>query len=443
MKKVFNNASLFFLSAISISLYCIAGHPNSIFFCLLFSLVSCLVIVSSYKKSIEISSAISFFSIANLFAGFIFVIRPVYLLIQGNMLLFPAQLYHNVHRVYLEYGDLPWAKASLIGMLGIIFLNLPILFSGKDMKLKILSIRASEYKFRNNQNIALALIAIFGLANAAVFYIRRTQGLSIHIYNLVWVFIFASLLLYIISRKRRADFSSYVLIGLAVMFLSLIGRRQYIVNLLICYMIPLYFTGKNRKKTYALLSLFVLATLFIVRIYAEIRGSGQRDLFSGVIGEFSMFDMLMVTDVDFNLNGIGLFWGYNYLNIFTIPIPRIHIRPFDHLVTDIVFNNMFNGGIPTSLFGSLYFNFSYIGVCLGSLVLGMILLKAQKKFSTDMSYESIGYYSIFATFVYDIIRVGDVGREFWSCMTFIIVYSFFIFFMRKIRNDTIVLKSAS
>ena len=443
MKKNFTDNFIFALIALAVFSYVCFGHKNSIGFSLLFSFLSGAVIFRSVKKSYEVSSLITFFNIANLFAAFIFIVRPIYFLIQDEFLSYPARIYYNVTGFYLGYADLPWAKASLIGMLGIAFLNIPLLYTKKRLDLKILSAQKSSYKFTKKQLLMLSLFTVMAFALGLVFVLKKNIGISVHIYDLVWIFLFSSMLLYIISRKRRANIFLYFIIACAILFLSLSGRRQYIVNLLLCYIIPIYFVGKNRKKTYALLALFVLLTFVVVRVYAGIRGSTQSNLFYGVISEFSMYDMLMVTDFHFDLNNIGLFWGYNYLDIFTIPIPKLHVRPFDHMATGIVFNGFFHGAIPTSIFGSLYFNFSYIGVCLGSFILGSVLLKAQKFLSSDISYESIGYYSIFATFVYDIIRVGDIGREFWSCMTLIIVYSFFMFFMRKIRNDTIVLKSAS
>lgn len=309
------------------------------------------------------------------------------------------------------------------------------------MKLGVLSVKNIEYRFRQKQVLALVAAATLALCNAFIFAYNKTSGFSIHIYNMVWIFIFSSLLLYLIPRKKDADIYSYSIIGLSVALLSLTGRRQYIVNQLICYMLPLYFTGEKRKKTYALLAIFLIVTLIIVKFYARLRGgSHESDFLISVLNEFSMFDMLLVTDIDFSINGLGLFWGKNYLNIFTIPIPKLNIQPFDHMATGIVFNNLFHGAIPTSLFGSLYFNFSYIGTCLGAFLLGKVMLKALEKFSSDISYESIGYYSIFATFIYDIIRVGDIGRELWTYMTFLIVYSCFIYVMRKVRNDTMIFK---
>lgn len=111
---------------------------------------------------------------------------------------------------------------------------------------------------------------------------------------------------------------------------------------------------------------------------------------------------------------ISLFYGYNFLTVITTVIPGIKIAQFDHELTRIVFNGLFNGGIPVTIFGSLYFNFSYLGVVVGSFILGSVFRYMRNKCTKKISVKGIMYYSIFTTFAYDIIRVGDVGREMWT-----------------------------
>lgn len=183
-----------------------------------------------------------------------------------------------------------------------------------------------------------------------------------------------------------------------------------------------------------------LVAAVVILVFGNVRrGVGavliQESLFEGFLGEFCMFDMLLVSLKYCKDNAVGLFWGFNYLSIFTVPIPGVDIQQFDHMFTGILFKERFRGGIPTSLFGSLYFNFSYIGVCLGTVLFGTLLSFIQRKLQLLSNYASIGYYSIFATFVYDLIRVGDIGREAWSLITFLLIYVVFQFFMNKVAKD--------
>jgi hypothetical protein len=148
-----------------------------------------------------------------------------------------------------------------------------------------------------------------------------------------------------------------------------------------------------------------------------------------------MFDMLLIALDYVKVHGIGLFWGYNYLCLFTYPIPGITIQPFDHFFTGLIYQGRMHGGIPTSIFGSLFLNFSFIGLGIGSLLLGILLSWIQKKLSVIRDYHSIGYYSIVATFVYDIVRVGDIGREAWSLFIFLLVYYVFSYIIKRIAPE--------
>ena len=181
----------------------------------------------------------------------------------------------------------------------------------------------------------------------------------------------------------------------------------------------------------------ILGVIFVFgNVRRELIGAHLQDsFFEGILGEFCMFDMLLVSLRYFKQFQPGLFCGYNYLSIFTVPIPWISIDPFDHRLTDIVYLGRFHGGIPTSLFGSLFFNFSFVGVCLGSLLVGSLFMKIQKRLSVLNDYNSIGYYSIVSTFVYDLVRVGDFGRETWSLITFLLVYIVFSYIMKRIAKD--------
>ena len=432
---------------IACCMYFLLGNENSILFSVLFLVISVVVVVDSTMQAVKNQCLLSFITIANVFAVAIFVLRPLQLLMSND---FSESA--ELQRYFTYYGEiarenLPWAKASLIGMLGIFCVNFPFLSSKYKSSFSIRNMTTfiDGYKFTWNQHIGLGLFVLLGLFSAGVYILKKSLYSSVHIYDMLWIFIFSCIIIYLITRKRTAGILVYLLIGLSIIVLSLGGRRQYIVNLLLCYIIPLYYAGKNRKTTFIRIGFMLLGILVVVFVYAGIRRSLIGDstevaFVEGILDEFCMYDMLLASLCYVKTYGINFFMGYNYLTVFTTPIQGLSIEQFDHRLTDMVFQGKFYGAVPTSLFGSLYFNFSFIGVCIGAILVGTLLLYIQKRLSTISTYESIGYYSIVSTFVYDLIRVGDFGRELWSLITLLLVYYVFSFFMNKFGNDNLRLK---
>ena len=436
---------MFALVIICALLNVIVSDDSNIILFFLSTFATTLIIIDVLITSYKDGCLVGFFSLANIFLGLMFVVRPLQILITNDV-----SQFSNFRRYITYYGnfgmmELPWAKASLIGLLGVFFLNIPFLTADKDKKFTVTNaISFDQSSTLNNKQIGGLLF--FGLAAsvlAAIYGIKVLRSSSLHIYDLLWVFLFSSIFVYSIARRRDAGFLIHLIMALSIVLLSFRGRRQYAVNMLLCYVCPLYFAGKNRKRTFfrvGVMIVIILAVIFVFgNVRRELRGVLLQESFvDGILGEFSMFDMLLVSLRYVKQFQIGLFWGYNYLSIFTVPIPWLNIDPFDYRLTDIVFLGRFHGGIPTSVFGSLYFNFSFIGVCIGSLLVGNLFMRIQKRLSYLNNLNSIGFYSIVTTFVYDLIRVGDFGRETWSLLTFLIVYYMFISIMKRISNDRLV-----
>ena len=434
--------TLIFFAAICVVLF--YAHPieNSLVYFSLFSLVTAIIIIDVLITSYREGCLIGFFSIANMFIGLMFIVRPLQLLISGNINQFGVIYRYSLYHGYVTVADLPWAKAALIGLIGTAFLNIPFFSSDRRNQFSLHNTAAyvEHYKFSTNQLMAIFVFTLVASLSAGIYALKVVRSTSLHIYDLIWVFLFSCIFIYIIARKRTAGLFIYAVIGISILLLSFRGRRQYAVNMLLCYVCPLYFAGKDRKRTFIRVGLMLVAILAVVFIFGNVRralrGAVLQDsFFEGILGEFSMFDMLLISLKYVKERGMGLFWGYNYLSIFTVPIPGITIQPFDHRFTEIIYLGRFHGGIPSSLFGSLFLNFSYLGVCLGALLFGSLLTRIQKKLSSINDYYSIGYYSIVATFVYDIVRVGDIGRETWSSLTFLLVYYVFSFVMRRVSAD--------
>ena len=432
---------LFLLSAI---IYVVLGQSNSLLLTLLFIFITSLILFDSFLKAWNNKCIMHFISIANLFIFAIFVLRPLQLLLANDLGEFPTLRLYFSYYGYLLPKELPWAQASFIGMLGTFFLNCPFLTSSPKNLFRVLPLNKfrGPYIFSKSQLFGLFSFILISIISASIFLFKIQTHIAVHIYDLLWIFIFSCIAIYIITRKRADNWLIYFLLGLAIFILSFSGKRQYIVNFLLCCIIPLYFVGTDRKKIFRRIFLMFILILIIVFGYGAIRryriGNWEQKTFgNAIMGEFCMYDMLLAS-IDY-VRGYALnaFWGKHYLNIFTIGIPGLHIQPFDHFLTEIIFKGNFHGAIPTSLFGSLYFNFLLPGVCIGSYILGIFLMYVQKKLARNTSYENIGYYAIFATFVYDLIRVGDIGRELWSLITLLLVYGCFNFLMNKFKKASI------
>ncbi len=435
------------LYLIFIGIFCMFAYiaypiENSLVYFGVFSLLTLIVVLDVLISSYREGSLIGFFSIANIFIALVFVARPLQLLMSGNVNQFGVIYRYSLYYGTVGVNDLPWAKAALIGLIGVVFLNAPFFSLSYNKKFTLANTAQyrNDYTFSKNQTAGILMFVLVATASATIYLTKLVRTSSLHIYDLLWVFVYSCVFVYVIARKRKASWWIYLIIGASIFLLSFRGRRQYAVNMLLCYVCPLYFAGKDRKKTFIRVGLMLAAILIVVFVFGnvrrDLRGAVLQDsFFEGILGEFSMFDMLLVSLKYVKEHNIGLFWGYNYLSLFTLPIPGINIRPFDHYFTELIYLGRFHGGIPSSLFGSLFLNFSYIGVCLGSLLVGELLSKIQRRLSTINDYYSIGYYSIVTTFVYDIVRVGDFGRETWSLITFLLVYYVFSGIMKRVSKD--------
>ncbi len=432
-----------FLIAFCALLFMAVNNDNSLTLAIIYLIVSFLIILNSILRFYRTKNLLSFVCIADIFVGCIFILRPIQLFllkdIQSDFLLLNVSNYVNGST---NLADLPVAKAGFIGLLGIFGLNF---FVPYQKIIKVEKHNKQSWYMKDslslNQRSTLVAFMAISLVSAAIFFTKVKLNYGIHIYDMLWIFLFSCICIYYISNVHKMTATVYFILACAIVISSLTTSRQYIVNLLLCVIIPLYFVGKSTKKTSLRVILLSIILLIIVLIFVKIRVNGQTILGvsykSSIMDEFSMYEMLLLSLNYFKDHNIGLLYGYNYLTIFTMVIPGVNIEHFDHMLTRLVFSGTLGGGNPVSLFGSLYFNFSYFGVLAGSLLFARLLYIIQNKLSTRLaqSYDAIGYYTIFNTFVYDIIRVGDLGRELWTFLTLLFV---FIIFNRIMKTKKVM-----
>ena len=124
--------ALILIVAFCLIAYMVYPIENSLVFFAIFSIITAIIIIDVLITSYREECLIGFFSIANVFIGLMFIIRPLQLLISGNVNQFSIIYRYSLYYGYVNGSDLPWAKAALIGLIGTAFLN--ISFFSSDRK---------------------------------------------------------------------------------------------------------------------------------------------------------------------------------------------------------------------------------------------------------------------------------------------------------------------
>ena len=417
---------------------------TSPYLCLVYSLETFVVIICSFYVNYKKKDLFSFINISNLFLLFVFVFRPIQLLLNYNEIskIYAISLYKNIVSNSISIQTLPLAQASFIGFLGIGLMNISFFWKEDKQMLQGLSKAYKSDSKMNKLSVNNILVIIFFLLISLVSLVSFIKNASmsrndVGIFDIIWLFIMSILIIYVIYLKRKTTFIVYILMILSFMLLSVLAKRQYMVNLMLCYIISLYYMGRNRKKNIKIIGMMCILVFIVVLIYGSIRSNmissvNESSALEKLMDEFCMYDMLVVSLKRLLDSGHGFYLGYNFLTIFTTPIPGISIPQFDHELTHFVFKGMFKGGIPVTLIGSFYLNFSYVGIFFLSILTGRIFKYIQNIFSKETSSKNIIYYTIFSTFVYDVIRVGDIGRELWTLLfTLAICFAFNLLIIEK------------
>lgn len=421
-------------------LYVLWNDQNSIFLCWLFTFFNGIILVHAVLFKMTQRHFFSLVNIANFFLFFVFVVRAIQILLTSNPEsdIYAISLYNNYMQTCM-FSDLPIAQAAFIGLLGCGFLNLSFFLSPIKNATEHVAMNVNEPKsFNTTQTTNVLFILLISSFSVASYCIQIFRNQPVHMINIIWIYLFSLVIVYIIYEKKNPNWLVYFLIGLSIFLFSFVGKRQYVVNLLICYIIPLYYVGTNRKKIMRKIFFMTITLLLVVWFYGIIRlqmlgGKSSNMFYLELLNEFCMFDMLVVSLKYFNSFITDYFWGYNYLTVFTLPIPGFSITSFDHLLTNMVLHGAFHGGIPVTLFGSLFFNFSYMGLIIGVCFCGTFLRYLEGLFIQMNCLKDVMFFTIWATFVYDLIRVGNLGREIWTLLMMFLVAKFFLVVTQKNR----------
>ena len=402
--------------------------------------------------------------LVNGFIFFIFILRPIFLLINPSNVIynssFVMERYNSIYGIN-DILQLPFSKALFIGVLGLmaIYFGYYVLAQSNNVRNenKIYVFDNISRINRNTENdrkwiILWGIIAVLGiimffskfsftlLINTAGR--RFLEGISFSVYESFWIYLIPCIIIFMYIQKGHFYKINMYMVIMTYSILSMsIGRRYIVINILLVIIILEYYIDLKRKVNLKLIFLFIISFLAVI-VYGSIRRNNiganiNASYFGFILDEFDMFDTLLLS-LDYKARiGLDLYGGASYLSTLLRFIPE-SIWPnqptyFDILHTQVLFKGTIHGGTPTSLLGSLFLNFSYLGVVFGGIIFGYILNKVYNFCAKINTLESLGYYALFCTFIYDIIRVGDIGREFWTLFIYIFAYYCVSFTIKRIK----------
>ena len=403
------------------------------------SLLLVLSISDSYKKG-HLFDPITIF---NIFYLFIFILRPISIIF-GSVISDDNHVFMIYRNLYgVNYFTINQHLLALgVGLIGQIstYTGYYFYFKNKKVKEKIKGnssiSRMSITDKRVNTyflyfTLILILVFMFTYGRNDIFgFLTMQNKPDFGTINIIWVQIGTVAVFISVYLHNKVKSFTLLVIFVMLITMSAIGQRAYAVNLLLGVIVILYY--QNYKKISPQLFLYMSLIFFIVLLFGNLRSSNigrsvNDVVIRQVLDEFSMYDMLLVT-VNHNDSFGGFnYFGYNYLAIFNSFFPRsiwpFWVSQFDHQHTANIFKGLYGGAVPTSIFGSLYLNFSFIGLVLVSSFFGYFLKKVRSMFSKKaLNTNRIILYAMIITLIYDIVRVGDFGREIWTYMVYLGVY---------------------
>ena len=397
---------------------------NSIIGSILLIVSTFVLIILSFVESIHKKNIFCLLNIANLFLFFVFVIRAIQVLIyKDNLnLIYCFEMYQRTNDVRYSINEYPICKASFIGFIGTFVLN--FICKIKDYSnVTQVNICNEQISYRK-----VILFLFFAIISLLIFLVKGSNIVDsdIHFYDIIWYFLVMYIICYIIFTKNDATPLVYLLVLISILCFALTAKRQYIVNILLSYIISIYYF--NKKRTLSFLKIFLMLSILLIAvvIYGRIRNDNGDSFVQDILNEFCMYDMLVVSLKHYEVHNLGLQYGYNYLAIFTYIIPNVSIDSFDHNLTNIVFNGYMRGSVPITLVGSLYFNYSYFGIVIGTILLGLLINFFERRVNLYNNFELYGIYFILISFIYDLVRVGNIGREFWTALISFALFYIFI-----------------
>lgn len=205
--------------------------------------------------------------------------------------------------------------------------------------------------------------------------------------------------------KKKSMFGVFIVTTLVfiVLFIST-GHRSPSIFIILIYL-GIY--NRFKKIDPIRLLIFSFLIFFSISFFYYLR-SGQKDT-SSLISKISGYNYVMYNTILYKVNYcrivelfdsgvIPTLYGKEFFSDMLYFIPRFlwknKPKGFDYYYKNILGYSFEGGGVPAGIFGSLYTNFKYLGVFIGSFVIGFLYAFFYHKYknSTELSKIFLYFY---------------------------------------------------
>lgn len=232
-----------------------------------------LIIIISTYKSYKCNDLLQPITIINIFTFFIFVARPIQV-IWGDAILnddHVFKVYNNIHGIN-NYKTLPFFQALLIGAIGITAINIGyfVRIRNKNKEksdFNYLPILRTKNGIKNANNWNKVFLGV-SLLSCLIFFVRynffdlinnagnlSSIGISYGTIDIIWIQITTCILIFSVLLNNKLTFGNGLIIILYIILIAAMGKRAYIVNLLLCVLVMLYYIQYNKKINFKLIVL--------------------------------------------------------------------------------------------------------------------------------------------------------------------------------------------
>lgn len=377
-----------------------------------------------------------FFSPVIIALGFIFLTNVPYMIsLASDYNLLYSQIQAIIPRHELSIAIFKYSSVLVLGILGLI-LGLRTRVSkkiGNSMPVFVGNESRNRYRLAFIFTFALGLLGYIMFFNSAGGLSNWLSNLSLRASFTTGNGYLTSLMglsqiavyIYICSFKyknTRVKFLTLVILVLIVSLLSssLGGRKETLSFVVFCFLVWNFAIERINRIPMKAWLLIPLVLLYIIAVPILRTENGMeiftndpsmlieevKDDFNTTTKQFSYIDHQLLIMSHFKLENLWL--GQSYKDLLYAPIPSsiyndkppiddgAYIRTIAEGVPvspQTPYNRLFQSSWPPETFGSMYMNFSVLGVFLGMYLLGII-------YSASFVYMSKSNYSLFSILVY-------------------------------------------
>ena len=261
----------------------------------------------------------------------------------------------------------PISKYSLTISLAIVLASfLLFVFFCYRTRLATIRIMLDNLLGRANSDITESRLASYEVPGTAIIYAFRIALLP-------------TITIALIRKENRIPFFAKVILTLFMVFFSLItGQRGGFVYVMLMwilsYLIPIFSKPKDsaikkqRKNIIVIIFAMVVVFFFMSLINGRVSGSLFGELFSRFFNDNQRTAYYGFHYIFEN----GTCWGRNYYEeAINVIVPGDKYLPLSKIIFEIMYGST-RGTAPVCLWGSVFYNFSWIGVVIFGFIYGVL-----------------------------------------------------------------------